>query len=93
MLQDVVAALYGLIVSIADSHSKIFIENLKNQNVEEQQISFNLFNSILNCTNLPGLYPVDESSSTLTFGFWYTLQVILNVKNANYPRFHIASIN
>ncbi|XP_018575465.1 importin-13 [Anoplophora glabripennis] len=72
--KDVVANLYGLIITIADTHSKIFIHNLKSQNPEEQRISFDLFNSILKCTNLPGLYPVDESSSTLTFGFWYTLQ-------------------
>nr|CAH7738201.1 unnamed protein product [Callosobruchus chinensis] len=72
--KDVVATLYGLIITIADSHSKIFIDNLKSQNPEEQRIAFDLLNSILKCTNLPGLYPVDESSSTLTFGFWYTLQ-------------------
>lgn len=74
------ANLYGLIITIADTHSKTFINNLKSQNPEEQRISFDLFNSILKCTNLPGLYPVDESSSTLTFGFWYTLQVS-NVDN------------
>ncbi|VEN35869.1 unnamed protein product [Callosobruchus maculatus] len=78
---DVVATLYGLIITIADSHSKIFIDNLKSQNPEEQRIAFDLLNSILKCTNLPGLYPVDESSSTLTFGFWYTLQVQQNVHN------------
>jgi hypothetical protein len=66
--------LYGLLVTIADVHSKIFISNLKSENPEEQRITFDFFNSILKCTNLPGLYPVDESSSTLTFGFWYTLQ-------------------
>ncbi|KAJ8931893.1 hypothetical protein NQ314_015162 [Rhamnusium bicolor] len=72
--KDVVANLYGLIITIADTHSKIFISNLKTENPEAQRISFDMFNSILKCTNLPGLYPVDEASSTLTFGFWYTLQ-------------------
>ncbi|KAJ8920238.1 hypothetical protein NQ315_011899 [Exocentrus adspersus] len=72
--KDVIANLYGLIVTIADSHSQIFINNLKSQNEQERRISFDLFNSILKCTNLPGFYPIDESSSTLTFGFWYTLQ-------------------
>lgn len=48
---------------------------MKSENQEEQIISFNLFNSIMKCTNLPGYYPVDEMSSILTFGFWYTLQV------------------
>lgn len=61
---------------IADTHSKIFVENMKSENQEEQRISFNLFNSILKCTNLPGHYPVDETSSILAFGFWFTLQVM-----------------
>lgn len=74
LFKDIVANLYGLLVTIADAHSKMFINNLKSDNAEDQRISFDFFNSILKCTNLPGLYPVDESSSTLTFGFWYTLQ-------------------
>ncbi|KAH1009274.1 importin-13 [Dendroctonus ponderosae] len=72
--KDIISNLYGLIAVIGDSHTKVFIDNLKSANQEEQQISFDLFNSILKCTNLPGLYPVDETSSTLTFAFWYTLQ-------------------
>ncbi|XP_060533437.1 importin-13 [Cylas formicarius] len=72
--KDVVANLYGLIITLADTHSKIFIENLNLNNTEEQKVSFDLFHCILKCTDLPGLYPVDESASTLTFGFWYTLQ-------------------
>lgn len=30
---------------------------------------------ILSCTAIPGHYPVDETSSSLTLTFWYTLQV------------------
>ncbi|CAH1165774.1 unnamed protein product [Phyllotreta striolata] len=74
MNKDIVATLYGLVITIGDSHSKIFIDNLKSQDADERRVSFDLLNFILKCTNLPGLYPVDESSSTLTFGFWYTLQ-------------------
>lgn len=64
---------------MADAHSKIFIENLKSENTEEYRITIDMFNSILRCTDLPGLYPIDESSSTMTFGFWYTLQVCLKI--------------
>lgn len=59
---------------MAETHSKMFIENLKSDNPDEQTVTITLFTSILKCTDLPGLYPVDESSSTMTFGFWYTLQ-------------------
>lgn len=74
MNKDVVATLYGLIITMGDAHSKIFIDNLKSENPDCKQVSFDLLNFVLKCSNLPGLYPVDESSSTLTFGFWYTLQ-------------------
>ncbi|CAG9822067.1 unnamed protein product [Phaedon cochleariae] len=74
MNKDIIATLYGLIIAIGDSHSRIFIDNLNSGNEGEERISFTLLNSILKCSSLPGLYPIDESSSTLTFGFWYTLQ-------------------
>lgn len=34
-----------------------------------------LVSMILSCTAIPGHYPVDETSSSLTLTFWYTLQV------------------
>ncbi|XP_066144032.1 importin-13 [Euwallacea fornicatus] len=85
--KDVITNLYGLIITVADSHSKIFIDNLRSGNTDGQRISFDLFSSILKCTNLPGLYPTDESSSTMTFGFWYTLQEdILSFFTADCPK-------
>ncbi|KAG5892535.1 hypothetical protein JTB14_011124 [Gonioctena quinquepunctata] len=74
MSKDIVASLFGLIISIGDSHAKIFIDNLSSNDPGQRMISFDLFNSILKCSSLPGMYPIDESSSTITFGFWYTLQ-------------------
>ncbi|CAG9822072.1 unnamed protein product [Phaedon cochleariae] len=55
-------------------HSNYFEQDSSVGNEGEERISFTLLNSILKCSSLPGLYPIDESSSTLTFGFWYTLQ-------------------
>lgn len=66
--------IYSLIINIGDTHSKYFVEYLKTENTEEYKISVALLASILQCTNLPGTYPVDESSSIMSFGFWYTLQ-------------------
>lgn len=43
-----------------------------------------LVNMILSSTAIPGHYPVDETSSSLTLTFWYTLQVrpwILDVRD------------
>nr|XP_023016912.1 importin-13 [Leptinotarsa decemlineata] len=72
--KELVASLYGLITAVGESQSEVFIENLSNPNPEEKSISFQLLNSILKCTDLPGSYPVDELCSTFTFGFWFTLQ-------------------
>ncbi|XP_018334256.1 importin-13 isoform X2 [Agrilus planipennis] len=72
--KDIVAGIYGLIVTLADTHSKQFIEDLKITNANGRELSITLLDCILKCSDLPGMYPVDESSSTLTFGFWFTLQ-------------------
>lgn len=40
-----------------------------------------LVSMILSCTAIPGHYPVDETSSSLTLTFWYTLQVGEDVGN------------
>lgn len=75
LFKDIVANIYLLIVTTADTHAKLFIENLLSNNEEERKVTFNLLNCILECANLPGYYPIDETSSSITFGFWYTLQV------------------
>lgn len=72
--KDIVGLLYQLIIAIADTHSKLLINNLMSEKMQERELSVQTFNAILNCSDLPGMYPIDESSSTHTFGFWYTLQ-------------------
>ena len=43
--------------------------------VEHWQSYLALVNMILSCTGIPGHYPVNETTSSLTLTFWYTLQV------------------
>lgn len=74
--KDIVGLLYGLIIGIADTHSKLLIKNLMSDKMAERELSVQTFNAILSCSDLPGIFPIDESSSTHTFGFWYTLQVL-----------------
>lgn len=73
--KDIVSLIYGLVIAIADTHSKLLIKNLLSDKVAERELSVEVFKCILDCSDLPGSFPVDESSSTHTFGFWYTLQV------------------
>ncbi|KAF5307676.1 hypothetical protein FQR65_LT06731 [Abscondita terminalis] len=72
--KDIVANVYGLIITIADTHAKLFISFLKSNDSHERRVSCDILSCILSCSNLAGMYPVDESSSSLPFGFWYTLQ-------------------
>lgn len=72
--KDIVANVYGLIITIADTDSKLFINFLKSNDSHEQKVSRDVLSCILSCSNLAGMYPIDESSSSLPFGFWYTLQ-------------------
>lgn len=45
------------------------------EQVEHWQGYLALVNMILFCTGIPGHYPVNETTSSLTLTFWYTLQV------------------
>ncbi|KAK9881689.1 hypothetical protein WA026_017206 [Henosepilachna vigintioctopunctata] len=72
--KEVLSNLYGLIMSLADNQSRLFLENLQSDNIEVQNISFDIYKSVLECSSLPGFYPVDETASILAFPFWYTLQ-------------------
>lgn len=71
---DIMSSIYLLLSGVADNHSKVFIENMRNRNSEASKVAENLFTCLLRCSDLPGSYPVDETSSSITFGFWYTLQ-------------------
>lgn len=45
------------------------------EQVDHWQEYLALVNMILFCTGIPGHYPVNETTSSLTLTFWYTLQV------------------
>lgn len=45
--------------------------------MEHWQSFLALVNMIMFCTGIPGHYPVNETTSSLTLTFWYTLQVRL----------------
>ena len=45
------------------------------EQVDHWQGFLALVNMIMFCTGIPGHYPVNETTSSLTLTFWYTLQV------------------
>lgn len=64
--------LYSLFVSIVEAHSQLLLRCLMS---EMRDVSLQLLQVILSCTNCPGNYPTQETCSQLTFGIWYILQV------------------
>uniref|UniRef100_W5MXA0 Importin-13 n=1 Tax=Lepisosteus oculatus TaxID=7918 RepID=W5MXA0_LEPOC len=57
-------------VALGENHSRALLEQ-----VEQWQGFLALVNMIMFCTGIPGHYPVNETTSSLTLTFWYTLQV------------------
>lgn len=41
---------------------------------QHHSLYMRLIEEIIHCTNKPGIYPVEESCSSLAMGFWYMLQ-------------------
>ncbi|MBN3314942.1 IPO13 protein, partial [Atractosteus spatula] len=56
-------------VALGENHSRALLEQ-----VEQWQGFLALVNMIMFCTGIPGHYPVNETTSSLTLTFWYTLQ-------------------
>ncbi|XP_021171300.2 importin-13 isoform X2 [Fundulus heteroclitus] len=56
-------------VALGETHSRVLLEQL-----DHWQEYMALVNMILFCTGIPGHYPVNETTSSLTLTFWYTLQ-------------------
>ncbi|XP_068197386.1 importin-13-like [Antennarius striatus] len=56
-------------VAMGETHSRVLLEQ-----VDHWQEYLALVNMILFCTGIPGHYPVNETTSSLTLTFWYTLQ-------------------
>ncbi|XP_046679331.1 importin-13 [Homalodisca vitripennis] len=69
--QDLQSNVYGLFVSLGESHPRLILHSLL---TDACHSCLQLVNIILACSNAPGHYPTHESYSHLGFGFWYILQ-------------------
>ncbi|XP_031234267.1 importin-13 isoform X2 [Mastomys coucha] len=56
-------------VALGENHSRALLDQ-----IEHWQSFLALVNMIMFCTGIPGHYPVNETTSSLTLTFWYTLQ-------------------
>jgi hypothetical protein len=70
-------------VALADCHSKLVVEvcdpesthNVNNPTNRDNAMS--LIKILLQCTDYPGIFPVDEIVSNITISVWYSLVVSL----------------
>ncbi|KAL4656030.1 importin-13-like [Arapaima gigas] len=56
-------------VALGENHSRVLLDQ-----VDNWHNFLALVNMIMFCTGIPGHYPVNETTSSLTLTFWYTLQ-------------------
>ncbi|XP_062849908.1 importin-13 isoform X2 [Trichomycterus rosablanca] len=58
-----------IVVALGETHCRTLLDQIGHWQAFQA-----LVNMILSCTAIPGYYPVDETISSLTLTFWYTLQ-------------------
>lgn len=76
--EDIAVNIYTLFISSIECHSRLLLAGLTRESSEHRDLYMRLIQEIINCTSKPGIYPVEESCSTLAMGFWYMLQVKLS---------------
>ncbi|XP_015108819.1 importin-13 [Diachasma alloeum] len=64
-----------LLTSLGDTHSRFVLLSLTEDDDDGHRwTSETLIKMLLECSELPGRYPIEERKSCIPFGFWYSLQ-------------------
>ncbi|XP_068084761.1 importin-13 [Anabrus simplex] len=71
--KELVSSVYCLFIATAESHSRLLLDALLTEDESKNNV-LRLIHVILQCSNSPGAYPVQETCSQLALGFWYILQ-------------------
>ncbi|XP_047020065.1 importin-13 [Helicoverpa zea] len=78
--EELLAALITCCVSLGECHAHALVQAAEGDNVEGSGGARQLIELVLAAQAAPGHYPLHETRSNLTFGFWYTIQdEILNL--------------
>lgn len=72
--EDIVYTIYTMFVATAESHSSLLAGGLMGISVDHRRLYGLIMDEMISCTNKPGIYPLEESCSSLAMGFWYMLQ-------------------
>lgn len=91
--EDIAVGIYHLFISSIECHSRLLISGLASESDEHKELYMQLIQQVLECTDKPGIYPVEESCSTLAMGFWYMLQEeIFSMDNSEQKTIFIEAI-
>ncbi|XP_068155353.1 importin-13 [Drosophila tropicalis] len=72
--EDIIVHIYMLFVSAVERHSTLLLSGVTASDPELSVLMNRMIQEILKCTDKPGIYPVEESCSTMALAFWYMLQ-------------------
>ncbi|EDX12495.1 GD20201 [Drosophila simulans] len=72
--EDIIVHIYMLFVSSVERHSTLLLSGITSADPELSILVHRIVQEILHCTDKPGIYPVEESCSTMALAFWYMLQ-------------------
>lgn len=72
--EDIAFSIYSLFITSIECHSRTILAGICTESPDHHEIYIRILNEILLCTDKPGIYPVEESCSTLAMGFWFMLQ-------------------
>ncbi|XP_020815162.1 importin-13-like isoform X2 [Drosophila serrata] len=72
--EDIIVHIYMLFVSSVERHSLLLLSGITSNDPELSMLVHRIVQEILHCTDKPGIYPVEESCSTMALAFWYMLQ-------------------
>lgn len=72
--EDIVCGIYTLFTTSIESHSRALIGGVIADSPQFVSVFNRLITQILQCTDKPGIYPLEESCSSISMGFWYMLQ-------------------
>lgn len=85
--EDIAFYIYSLFIATVECHSRVLLSGICSDNPEHHELYVRFVNEILMCSDKPGIYPVEESCSTITMGFWFMLQdEVLSNDNLNEQR-------
>ncbi|KAK7863775.1 hypothetical protein R5R35_009581 [Gryllus longicercus] len=71
--QELLSNLYCTLIAVAESHAGLLVNSFRSESPAKSN-SLQLIHVILQCSNTPGVYPIQETLSQNALGFWYILQ-------------------